>query len=126
MRTLSLSLAILALASPAAADTLIGTGNLVSGVATADLSCYVTNYGKKPVEVRATLVVSISAGILVPFINDCDDGPLQSGSTCLFAAIDPPGSNAAGAVRIKGNAKEVRGRCIMAEGSTLYDAGEMR
>jgi hypothetical protein len=104
---------LLGIAGPARADQTISSPLLPwSG----QLACYVRNVGKTPVTVNVQLFGSDAIAI-TPTFDDCNDGPLASGVTCVLLRDAPPTIfTAACSATTSGRAKNLRGTLEMRYG----------
>jgi len=75
------------------------------------IRCFLTNVGKKPIEVQSVAIRNVSLGAADPLsFNDCTASPLQPRLTCQFAN-ELPSTSGFGEVTVKGGTKSLRGLC---------------
>jgi type 1 fimbria pilin len=112
MRMLVL-LGILALATPALADTIFSTGSMTySGLVIVDTSCSIYNAGPKPVTItHVGLVPYASGGTQAADSDDCTTAPLAADTTCRFSGSS--GTFGGGIAKVKGSTKNLRGSCTL-------------
>lgn len=108
MRALFATLALVATASTASADTVLASGPLVSTLTSTTTVCQITNWAAKPVTFVNAIVLDVPGqGAVGASADTCTTAPLLFAQTCSFSAT-VTGPAGGGMITVKGSAKAAR------------------
>jgi hypothetical protein len=108
MRALALTLAFLAVAPTASADTVLASGPLVATLTSTTTVCQITNWAPKPVTFVNAIILDVPGQAALGATSDtCTTAPLLFAQTCTFSAT-VTGPAGGGMITVKGSAKAAR------------------